>query len=114
MNSHYELPIPWKDPEKDIPNNIVLAQKRLNNLVKCLQRKNLYTRYDDEISKLLAEVVPEDAVHNAKCIWYLLHHCVHNPNKPNKLRVVFDYTAQYAGCSLNECCLQGPDLVNKL
>lgn len=46
--------------------------------------------------------------------WYLPHHCVFHPKKPNKLRVVFDCSARYNGCSLNDHLLQGPDMINNL
>ena len=63
---------------------------------------------------MYAELVPSKEIHVAEHIWYLPHHAVFNPNKPDKLRVVFDCASRYAGKSLNEHCLQGPDLVNKL
>jgi hypothetical protein len=47
-------------------------------------------------------------------VWYLPHHPVHNPNKPGKLRVVFDCAAKYQGTSLNANLLQGPDMTNNL
>ena len=37
-----------------------------------------------------------------------------NANKPDKLRIVFDCAAEYAGTSLNKEVLQGPDLTNRL
>ena len=37
-----------------------------------------------------------------------------NPNKPNKLRIVFDCAAEYQGLSLNKVLMPGPDLVNSL
>ena len=47
-------------------------------------------------------------------VWYLPHHPVTNPNKPGKVRVVFDCAATYKGVSLNNQLLQGPDFMNSL
>ena len=33
--------------------------------------------------------------------WYLPHHNVFHPQKPEKIRVVFDCRAQYANMSIN-------------
>ena len=46
--------------------------------------------------------------------WYLPHHPVFNPNKPDKVRMVFDSAATYKGVSLNSKLVTGPDLLNDL
>ena len=59
------------------------------------------------------ELAPEDAEEPGH-IWYLPHHGVFHPKKPNKLRVVFDCSATFDGESLNHMLMQGPDLTNSL
>ena len=44
--------------------------------------------------------------------YYIPHHYVTKPNKQNKFRVVFDASPKYAGTSLNDYLLKGPDLLN--
>ena len=41
---------------------------------------------------------------------YLPHHGVYHPAKPNKICIVFDCTAQYAGRYNKKELLVGPDL----
>ena len=45
---------------------------------------------------------------------YVPHTGVYHPQKPDKIRVVFDFSAQYGGISLNDYLLQGPDMMNGL
>ena len=45
---------------------------------------------------------------------YVAHHGVYHPQKPNKIRVVFDCSACHKGTCLNHNLLQGPDLTNSL
>ena len=42
--------------------------------------------------------------------WYLPHHPVLHPQKPQKRRIVFDCAAKYEDVSLNDRLLQGPDM----
>ena len=59
-----------------------------------------------------SEAAEKEVNRSDEAVWYLPHHPVLNPNKPN--RVVFDCAAQYKGTSLNVQVLQGPDLTNQL
>ena len=55
----------------------------------------------------------EAVAENGKC-WYLPHHGVYNQNKPGKIRVVFDLSAEFQGASINKSLLPGPDLANQI
>ena len=45
---------------------------------------------------------------------YLPHHGVYHPAKPNKIRIVFDCSAEYAGRSINKGLMAGTDLTNQI
>ena len=53
------------------------------------------------------------ALEVGKC-WYLPHHGVYHPNKPRKIRVVFDLSAEFHGTSINKALLSGPNLTNQI
>ena len=42
----------------------------------------------------------------------LPHHGVYHPNKPGKIRMVFDLSAEYKGTCLKKELLPGPDVTN--
>ena len=46
--------------------------------------------------------------------WYLPHHPVINPHKPEKVRRVCNAAAKYQGVSLNDKLLSGPGLLQSL
>ena len=119
-NGHYSLDIPFKDEHPRLPNNLPMAQQRLESLRRRLCHdeglRNMYkTNMEELLSKSYAERTPRDEISKPEgLIWYLPHHPVFNKNKPDKLRIVFDCAAVYQGVSLNSKTLQGPDLTNKL
>ena len=117
---HYEIALPWKESPPSLPYNRPLAEHRLDLLKKRLQKDpNLLKKYSDNMDDLLAkgyasEVPQVDLENPQQPLWYLPHHPVYNPNKPEKIRVVFDCAAKYQGTSLNDKLFQGPDLMNGL
>ena len=46
--------------------------------------------------------------------WYVPHHPVFNPNKPEKVRRVCNATSKFKGVSLNDKLVAGPDLLQNL
>ena len=119
VDGHYEVPVPWKQKDMSLPDNKVMAQRRLKSNVQRLIQRDMVKIYDVNLNKMLsdgyAEVVTEvendSGTHRR---WYLPHHFVLSAAKPGKVRIVFDCAAKYEGISLNSLCHQGPDLVNKL
>ena len=62
-----------------------------------------------------AEQVPEHEVSLSDgTVWYIPHHVVTNPAKPDKVRIIYDCSGKVKGISLNNQTMQGPDLINKL
>ena len=118
-DGHYYLPIPFKNKLHSFPNNKMLAEKRLSSLNSKLKIRNLTDKYEQNIQVLLDKgyaepVTPHEIDLNDGNVWYLPHHPVLSDKKPGKIRTVFDCAAQYKGVSLNNQCLQGPDINNKL
>lgn len=119
-NGHYEMPLPFKNQDPHLPNNKSAALVRLKSLRRRLEREGTFCQHYSEFMQELirnghAETVPQaDLVAEDGHVWYIPHHGVYHPQKPDKIRVVFDCSAQFQGVCLNDCLLQGPDLTNKL
>lgn len=117
-DGHYEMPLPFKGERPNLPNNMSSAMQRLNSLERRLKKDQKYYEHyvsfmNDMIARGNAEKVPKEEIDN-KPAWYIPHHGVYHPQKPNKIRVVFDCSAQYKYTSLNDHLLTGPDLTNTL
>ncbi|XP_053398193.1 uncharacterized protein LOC123532323 [Mercenaria mercenaria] len=119
-DGHYEMPLPFRGGVPHLPNNKSLALHRLGQLRTRFTRDDLYrTRYTTFIKDMIrnghAEKIPEDDMERQDGrVWYIPHHGVYHPQKPDKIRVVFDCSAQYKNKSLNSHLLQGPDLTSNL
>ena len=116
-NGHYTIALAWKDDPPCLKNNRSVADHRLRLLKKrLLKDRDLLTKYkaciEGLIQKGYAKKAPSTEIKGKT--WYLPHHAVFHPAKPEKIRVVFDCSAKYRGNSLNDKLLQGPDFTNSL
>ncbi|KAG1940147.1 hypothetical protein F2P79_016875 [Pimephales promelas] len=118
QDGHFEMPLPFKQEKPNLPNNKSCAVQRLMSLERKLRRDQQYcTDYlgfmKDIIARGDAERVPEEELDNQP-VWYIPHHGVYHPQKPGKIRVVFDCSARFQETSLNDQLLTGPELTNTL
>ncbi|XP_070577689.1 uncharacterized protein [Ptychodera flava] len=97
-----ELPLPFRQDPKKLPNNRQSALNRFYNLQNQFQRKpQMMEEYFQFMKKITerdhASPVPEDEI-DADNAWYLPHFGVYHPKK-QQIRVVFDSSAKYNGVS---------------
>ena len=120
VDGHYQVALPWRYYPPYLPNNRVVAERRGLLLKKRLlrdeaMREKYKATMTDYIEKGHAERIPEEELElNDRPVWYLPHHPVTHPLKPDKVRVVYDCAAKYGGTSLNQQLLPGPDQTNQL
>lgn len=118
VNGHYQLPLPFKSDDVNLPDNRKQAEKRLHSVRRKMEKSTTYREeYVKTIETLLEKGYARKCNDETKTqqgnLWYLPHHGVYQPVK-KKLRIVFDCSASYQGHSLNDHLLQGPDLTNQL
>ena len=120
QDGHYVLPLPFRAENPMMPNNKSHVLKRtLYQKRKMMKGSKFLEDYTGFMTKILdrgyAEKVPDECLKTEKGkSWYSPHHGVYQPNKPGKLRVVFDCSAKFMGTSLKDTRMQGPDLTNSL
>jgi hypothetical protein len=117
LDGHYNMPLPFKAPPQ-LRNNRNMALRRFSQTQKRFRTHHVYhEKYKEFMSSMIergeAEPIQNDQKHKADA-WYIPHHGVFHPQKPDKLRVVFDCSASDGTNSLNSCLMSGPDLNNQL
>ena len=119
-DGHYEMPLPFKQESVTLPNNEEVALNHLSRLKRRLKTDNKYQKdYLAFMSNLFecghAERVPTEEVEMKNGhVWYIPHHGVYHPKKPDKIRVVFNCSVEFSAESLNQHLLQGPDQTKSL
>ena len=114
-DGHYEVPLPLRNENVHLPCNKKHAEARLKQLRRRFASDAKYKEdYVTFMQKMLDEGHAEKAPEQYQSAWYIPHHGVYHPKKADKLRVVFDCSADFQGQSLNRHLLQGPDLTNSL
>ena len=103
---HYEMSLPFKHPNIQLPNNYAQAEKGLIGLKRRLKADERYCAdycsfMSDIISKGYARKADDEFKDEVGRTWYLPHHGIYHPQKA-KVRVVFDCSATFEGHSLNE------------
>ena len=100
---HYVVLLSFKDDRLIMPNNRGQAFKRLMFLKqRFLKDQKFFDDYKKFMDNLLVKgyTKQSEVVLSGKT-WYIPHHGVYHPYMPDKLRVVFDCSAEFQGKSIN-------------
>ena len=116
-DQHYEIGLLIKNPNLMFPKNRVQALQRASYLKKKLQKNDeLHSDYKKFVSDMIEQGYCEkvEFPEGLGRTWYLPHHGVYHPEKPGKIRMMFDCLSKFNGVSMNDNLLQGPDLTYRL
>ncbi|XP_065095683.1 uncharacterized protein LOC135717497 [Ochlerotatus camptorhynchus] len=119
-DGQYEVGLLWKFDDVRLPNNRTMALRRHRCLTKRMEREpdlseTLREKMADyERKGYIRKLTPEESRKTGNRTWYLPIFPVFNPNKPGKVRIVFDAAACFGGVSLNSMLMKGPDQLNDL
>nr|XP_039258379.1 uncharacterized protein LOC120334921 isoform X2 [Styela clava] len=120
VDGHYKVGFLWRRDTSIMSENSLIARTRCRNPKKrLLENDGLRDVYCTSMSKnIKRDWVRELTVKERDTLgprtWYLPHHGVENPNKPGKIRIVFDAADTYCGIGLNNQIYSGPDLIKNL
>ena len=119
VDGHYQVRLPFHHEAPKLPDNHKIAAKRLDLLKKRFAKddrlREQYTavmkKYEEEGA---AKIISDKELITLTPIWFLPHHAVYHPKKPDEPRIVFDCASECDGTSLNHELLQGPDNTSSL
>ena len=114
IDNRYQIALPFKKDEVEMPNNYSYALNRMLKLDQRLKKDDeLRTKYfkfmGDLFSSGHAVTVDEAEAEKYGKIWYQSHFCV---TTSNKFRVVFDCSTKFKGVCVNDFLYKGPSMQN--
>ncbi|XP_064646567.1 uncharacterized protein LOC135499619 [Lineus longissimus] len=114
IGDRFEIGIPWKQDQPNLPDNRGMAERRLRSLEAHLKKKpEVQRQYRDAFQQnvdkgYIQKVGPVEAARDG---WYLPHFAIVKQDKQTtKVRIVYDAAARFGGTSLNDEMLPGPNL----
>ena len=116
-DGHYQIPLTFKHEDVRLPCNKYQAAQRLSYLKRKFDKNEKFKAdYIRFMEKIIAKGYERKSAITAAPgkAWYLPHHGVYHTNKPGKIWVVFDLSAEYKGTCLNKELLSGTDLKNQI
>ncbi|XP_062703593.1 uncharacterized protein LOC134286045 [Aedes albopictus] len=114
-NGRYETGLLWRSDDARLPDNHAMALRRHRSLEIRLGKdpelaEILNKKIADYLEKGYIRLLTEEELNKPMFrVWYLPIFPVTNPNKPGKIRIVWDAAASTFGKSLNSALLKGPD-----
>ncbi|GFX77401.1 uncharacterized protein TNCV_2955991 [Trichonephila clavipes] len=112
-DGRYVVSLPWIRGHSFLSNCRNLAERRLKNCVRSLERSKNLGQYEAIFHNWLNEDIIEEVQNDAdkKNEHYLPHHPVYKENSITKIRPVFDGSAKEKNSLINECLEKRPNMV---
>ncbi|XP_065090559.1 uncharacterized protein LOC135711619 [Ochlerotatus camptorhynchus] len=119
-DDRYESGLLWRFDDARLPDSRSMALRRFQCLKKRMEKdpqlsNTLQAKIAEYVEKqYIRKLTDEEINQKVPRRWYLPIFPVTNPNKPGKVRIVWDAAAIAYGTSLNSTLLKGPDLLCSL
>lgn len=118
IGDRYETGLLWRYDNFKLPSSYAMALRRLKCLEKQMSKNpSLRSQMQEQIDEYVKNNYARELSTDERAIkrhWYLPLFVVRNPNKPSKIRMVWDAAATVDGVSLNSFLLKGPDQLTNL
>lgn len=120
VGDRFQTGLLWKYDDVKFPNSYPMALGRLEGIERKMKRDPDFSAAYKEVMNgyvgkgYVRKLSSADIKVTSDKKWYLPHFGVTNPNKPKKLRLVFDAAAKVNEISLNSQLLKGPQDIASL